>query len=238
MASMTGERVVFVHGSGRAGAQAWPQQGLWGGAVFLTRSGFGPGEPPAPTDFELDSQLVHDACGDGAAVVAASYGAIAAIQAASRPDSVVTSLVLCEPAAFSLARGRRAVEAHIAAVEPILSRAAELSGPDFLAGFLSALGIAAPPPETPAELERADRLRLQRAPWAAELDPAVFGRVPTLVITGRWNDEYEELAEELVTLGARHRWIEGFGHNPQDSSLFEGVVRGFWDRVPPTTPAT
>ncbi|MFM9876376.1 MAG: alpha/beta hydrolase [Rhodoglobus sp.] len=228
---MKPDRIVFVHGSGRAGVDAWPNQVDWPGAVFLTRPGFGPGERPVTTDFEAEAGLVERACGSGAAVVAASYGGIAAIRAAGLAPTV-TSLVLCEPAAFSLARGRPAVGAHIAAVEPIMRRATQLSAGEFQNEFFGALGIVdVPPPGTPDELAAAERLRLQRPPWADLLDRSVFSRVPTLVVTGHWNKEYEEVAEELVVLGAQHRRIEGFGHQPQDSPAFHSVVTAFWDDV-------
>jgi pimeloyl-ACP methyl ester carboxylesterase len=231
---MSPARVVFVHGSGRAGAAAWPLQVGWPDAAFLCRPGFGPGEDPEVTDFAREAARVNDACGDGAHVVASSYGAIAALGAAALPDSGVRSLVLAEPAAFSLGRGGEAVEAHISAVDPVLRRAATLSPEDFQVALLTAFGVPNPPvPTTPEQRLGAARLRLHRAPWDAPLDPGVVGRVPTLVVTGDWNAEYEELARALVGLGARHVQVRGFGHAVQESPAFDAILREFWSTLHP-----
>jgi hypothetical protein len=49
--------------------------------------------------------------------------------------------------------------------------------------------------------------------------------VPTLVVTGGWNDEYEAIASRIV--GARHVTLAGHGHRPQDHPDAAGVVRSF-----------
>jgi hypothetical protein len=51
--------------------------------------------------------------------------------------------------------------------------------------------------------------------------------VPTLVVTGDWNDEYEAIAEELTVHGAEHRHLRGFGHRPQDHPDFPALVDEF-----------
>jgi len=213
-------RAVFVHGSGRHGATAWP--GLSDEEfVFVTRGGF-EGEPER-TDFAADARRVHDAVGDGAHVVAASYGGIAALQAAA--SGTVRSLVLVEPAAFSLSRGLPATEAHVAAVDPVMRTWETTDAPTFAIALLTALGVpdAVAPPFPLAEV-----WRLQRAPWHAELDAGVIARVPTLVITGNWNPEYEELAGRLVELGATHTHLEGHGHAAHEHPEFENTARTFW----------
>ena len=216
-------RTIFVHGSGRAGVQAWPLQADWPEATFLVRPGFGERDAPQPTDIDAESQLVNNACGEGADVIAHSYGAIAAIAAASRADTAVRSLVLCEPAAFSLGRGGPAVEAHIAAIDTVLR--AGLAPAEFQVAFLTALGVVgAELPSTPEALTAAERAALQLPPWDVDLDPAVFARIPTLVVTGNWNPEYEEIAEALVDLGANHEQLEGHGHRPQDADGFRELV--------------
>lgn len=219
-------RTVFVHGSGRAGVEAWPLQTDWPDAKFLIRPGFGMGDAPQPTDVGAESRLVNEACGQGSAVVAHSYGAIAAIAAAGRADTTVRALVLCEPAAFSLGRGRPAIEAHISAVDPVMR--AGLPPGDFYVALLSALGVVNPDrPNTVEALTAAERMALQVPPWDVDLDPSIIGRIPTLILTGNWNLEYEELADVLVGLGARHEHLEGHGHRPQDAEGFRELVEGF-----------
>ena len=219
-------RTVFVHGSGRAGVEAWPLQADWPRATFLTRPGFAEGDAPRRTDLDAEPRLVNEACGEGSDVIAHSYGAIAAIAAAGRADTAVRTLVLCEPAAFSLGRGRPAVEAHIAAVDPVMR--ARLSPADFYVALLSSLGAVDPePPDSVEALIAAERMALQVPPWDVDLDPRVIARIPTLVVTGNWNAEYEELAEVLVELGAHHEHLEGHGHRPQDADGFRDVVDRF-----------
>lgn len=172
---------------------------------------------------------MNEACGDGAHVVASSFGAIAAIAAAGIKETAVRSLVLIEPAAFSLGRHLTAVEAHIDAVEPVIRAAPTMTGAQFLVALYTAFGITDPqPPVTRAALVAAERMRLQRAPWDAELNSAVFSDIPTLVITGNWNAEYEELAVRLVELGATHRHVEGFRHNPERAPGFNDLLASFW----------
>jgi len=213
-------RAVFVHGSGKLGAAAWP--GLSDEEfVFVTRGGF-EGEPER-TDFAADARRVNDAVGDGAHVVAASYGGIAALRAAE--SGIVRSLVLVEPAAFSLSRGLPATEAHIAAVDPVMRTWDTTDAATFAVALLTALGV---PDAVAPPFPLAETWRLQLAPWHAELDAGVIARVPTLVITGNWNAEYEELAGRLVELGASHQHLEGHGHAAHEHPEFENTARTFW----------
>jgi pimeloyl-ACP methyl ester carboxylesterase len=52
-------------------------------------------------------------------VVAHSYGANAALLAAQSEPALIRTLTLLEPACFDLARGKPAVEEHIAAMTPV-----------------------------------------------------------------------------------------------------------------------
>jgi pimeloyl-ACP methyl ester carboxylesterase len=226
---------VFVHGSGRSGADAFPLQtaeALGLPTQYVVRAGFGKHVAPGATNFEVDALLVDSAVGDGAHVVAASYGAIAALQAAALPDSRIRSLVLVEPAAYSLGRRGSAVEAHIYSVGPVFAQARGFSPAEFQIALLRAFGVDDPQePTTPDELLTAERLRLQRPPWEAKLDPSLISQIPTLVVTGNWNAEYEELAGKLVGLGASHRQLPGYGHGVQHSPDFNALLRDFWSTL-------
>jgi pimeloyl-ACP methyl ester carboxylesterase len=96
--------IVFLHGAGRAGASNWPAQA--GSAE--TRFHFLDRDAPFD-DAERDAGRLIKAVGSGGHVVAHSYGAIAAMLAAAR-SSRIRSLVLVEPACFSIARGRSGAE--------------------------------------------------------------------------------------------------------------------------------
>ncbi len=75
--------LVFVHGAGRDGRAAWPeQQAAFPDAAYLTLSGFGDDEPAAP-DLPSWARQIREACGGGAHVIAHSYGAIPAALAAA-----------------------------------------------------------------------------------------------------------------------------------------------------------
>jgi NAD(P)-dependent dehydrogenase (short-subunit alcohol dehydrogenase family) len=68
------------------------------------------------------------------------------------------------------------------------------------------------------------RLRAMPPPWSVPVEGAVVGRVPTLVVTGAWNEIYEEVASALVERGARHVILEGHGHRPQDHAHANDVI--------------
>lgn len=40
--------------------------------------------------------------------------------------------------------------------------------------------------------------------------------VPTLVVTGGWNQVYDDIATALRLRGAQHLALDGSGHRPQD----------------------
>ena len=223
------ESIVFVHGSGRSGRDCWPGQvNVFPDASYLVMPGHGE-EPPRATDMTECVSRVLAACGHAAVVVAHSFGAIAAVLAAEQAPRRIRGLVLLEPALYSLARGRDAVDAHVVKMTPVFERAAGQEPGDFWAAFMSAL-TGAPGRVPGAEPGRsvAERLRLQRPPWEFEISPRVFEAVPALVITGDWNREYEEIAEALEALGARHEVVRGRGHRVQDDSRVNALLAGFF----------
>lgn len=143
---MTSMTVVFLHGAGRAGADGWPLQAArrepnW---VFLDRA---PEGDHAEHDAErILGELRPSAPGH---VVATSYGGNAAIIAAQRHPELGSSLTLFEPACFDLARGKPAVEEHIAAMDPVYAVAddPDVSAREFSLRFAAAMGTE--PPDLP-----------------------------------------------------------------------------------------
>lgn len=224
-------RVVFVHGAGRAGADAWPAQRSapdLGEKVFVERVGFAPGEDDRRTDFEEDRRRVVAALDGGAHLVAHSYGAVAALMATEMAADRVRSVALFEPACFSLARGRAAVEHHIETMRAALEDEG-LSDEEFLAAFYRSVGAGLPPgPLTEGARASARRLRRQRGPWEARLDPAIIGAVPTLVVTSGDSVLTESAAEALESLGAERVVLPGTGHRPQDDPSANTLLRRFW----------
>lgn len=199
---------------------------------FVDRAGYGPDEDPQKTDFAEDERRVREALATGGHLVSHSYGAIAALMAAWSAPERVRSIALFEPACFSLARGLPEVEAHVRAMQPVLDESQALSEEEFLRQFLQAVG--APPSAEPLTEEGRlliGRLRLQRGPWEAALEPSIIRSQPTVVITGGETPLYEEVAGRLVELGAEHITVEGFGHRPQDSQEANPILRALWART-------
>ncbi|WP_353649729.1 alpha/beta hydrolase [Nakamurella sp. A5-74] len=222
------EQVVFLHGAGKAGVAAWPRQAVvadpaW---IFLDR-------PAVSDDPDTDCQRVLDRLrshGPGH-VVGHSFGGIAVLLAAQQEPDLVRSVTLLEPACFDLARGRDAVEQHIAVMQPVFAVSNDPSVPtrDFSSRFAAAMGSA--PPDLPDELLEANvaRLRAMKPPWGSALNPDVPLPVPTLVLTGDWNPLYEETALALTDLGAAHEHLVGFGHRVQDQpGALDRMIR-HWD---------
>jgi alpha-beta hydrolase superfamily lysophospholipase len=210
----------YVHGAGQSGRAAWPDQDD-ADAVFADHS--------ATSRMTEKAEAVGDQCPAGTvAVVAHSLGAVP-VALAYRADNLAAShVVLLEPALYDVARGAAAVERHITAMTSARDRADE--GDVF--GFWQ---VVAPLMfGRPASRDTwADDRSLARyfaemdPPWGYDIEASVFAPVPTLVITGSWNEEYEAIAERLSTAGALHVRLAGARHRPQDHPDFEPVVADF-----------
>ncbi|OUM40236.1 alpha/beta fold hydrolase [Arthrobacter sedimenti] len=220
---MSLERVVFVHGSGRFGAAAWPKQhglSLDFDCLYLRRHGFDAEAEPLPTDHDRDQEILAEALGAGGHVVAHAEGAVPAmLLAVERPD-LVGSLTLIEPACLSLTAGLPATKAHIDLMAPLFAERHAMSDGDFLRELLRRGSIA---PAADARRDAA-RLRLQSPPWEAPL--SIVPGVPTLVLTGGWEPLYEEVAQYLAGTGAMHRVVAG-GHRPHDTPEGAALIRAF-----------
>lgn len=214
--------VVFIHGAGQAGEDAWPHQASENDAAwhFLPREGIADDAP-------RDARRIVDRlrATRGGHVVAHSYGANAAILAAQEEPGLLASLVLLEPACSDLARGQDAVEAHIAAMTPVFQRADDpgTSTREFSRLFADGMGFE-PPALADDELEeRVRRLRSLQPPWNLGLRHELTPR--TLVITSGARPLYEQTAQELAGLGARHETMLGAGHRIQDDARATPRIR-------------
>lgn len=220
-------RVYFLHGAGRSGPGAWPVQSALGeaGWHFLDRADGGdhPGRDAARLIRLLEA-------GGPAHVVAHSYGGNGAVLAAQRAPHLVASLALLEPACLDLARGKDAVEEHIAAMAPVFAVAddAAVSAREFSRRF--AVGMGTPVPDLPDDVLAAHvrRLRAMPPPWDTGIDASVGLPRQTLVVTGGWNPMYEQIADALTARGARHETMTGHDHRVQDGPEVVDLLRGFW----------
>ncbi len=218
-------RLIFAHGAGRAGVHAWPQQAeLANEAVFVTFPGYGE-EPPTPTNIDAWVERLLAASTDPVHLIGHSFGAIPAVMAADRRPGWCRSLLLFEPALYSLARGSTSVERHIDRLTPVMAEAGSLDAAVFWQRWMTALtGTSPDPAETPAQLAAAERFRLLTPPWTFQVSTAVFVQVATLVVTAGWNQEYEEIAHALTRLGAQHRLLPGNGHRLVDDSAATNLI--------------
>lgn len=110
-------RVVRVHGAVTGGQATWQaQQSLAESYELLTpdRQRYGVASPDGVDDPGADALTISALLGQGAHLVGYSMGGMVAMLAAARNPGAVASLVLIEPVAFDLVRGRADAEAFIA----------------------------------------------------------------------------------------------------------------------------
>ena len=208
----------YVHGAGRAGREAWPAQSDHA-AVFADHS--------AATTAPDKAALLREQCPPGDVVLFAhSLGAVPA--ALGLDATSLSHVVLLEPALYDVARGHGAVEAHISA----MTTARQHADAGDLFGYWQVVaplmfGRPASKKAWEEDEQLATRFAAVGPPWGQGIDATVFGAVPTLVVTGGWNDEYEAIAERLAEAGASHVHLAGHRHRPQDHPGFEGLVADF-----------
>ncbi len=208
---------VYIHGAGRTGRDAWPNA-----------------SPDDALFAEFDSALSLDARVDeiailtlpAAVVIAHSAGAVPSVLAVSRRKMSPRALVLVEPALYDVARGAPAIERHIERMT-VARRRADAGD---LFGFWEIVrpmmfGAAAERDAWDAEHERASRFAAIDLPWGHGIAARALTGIPTLVVTGAWNDEYEAIGAALADAGATHVALAGYGHRPQDHPHFEDTVR-------------
>jgi pimeloyl-ACP methyl ester carboxylesterase len=213
-----GDPVLFVHGS-VVGATTWKKQRplakRWTTKI-LDRRGFGKSPDTDRDDFQTDAADINEALGDGAHLVAHSYGAIGAMLAAGERPEAVRSLTLVEPVAYAAAIEHPAVQRAVVDLIEYFS-----SGPEepreFLEGFLVQMGIDMRlPEELPPSIEQPTRLLMNsHAPFAARLRLRALAReeIPTLVVSGGHSEAFEAICDALAEhLGAERATIPGATH--------------------------
>lgn len=210
---------LFIHGAGRRGRDAWPTSNDEHGE-FLSF----PGESP----ISEQTSAIRNRCASGRTILFAhSIGAVPAVLAVAEAVEV-TGLVLVEPALYDIARGDAAIERHIAVVTEARAQAAAGDLRSFWA-ILRPLMFGGPFDRAHWDDERpvAERWAATNLPWGHGVRESMLAGIPTLVVTGGWNAEYETIAEVLAARGAEHRVLSGAGHRPQDGVSFADLVSEF-----------
>ncbi len=186
--------------------------------VIPNRRGFPPGPDVESVDFEDEAAWLDGFLEPSTHLVGHSYGGVIALLAAARRPELVRSLTVVEPPALAVARGNRAADAFAAGAARLWE-----DGPHepeaFLRGFLTT--VNAPIPRgtfSPALLQGARTLMVERYPWTAEipLDDLAAAPFPKLVVSGGHSEAFDAVCDVLEErLGAQRAVLPGAGHSVQ-----------------------
>ncbi|WP_300267840.1 alpha/beta fold hydrolase [Microbacterium sp.] len=211
---------VYVHGAGRQGRDAWPSIPNDRESRFASLDFTGPMDENVAS---LAALTPRDAV-----VFAHSAGAVPVFLALQARQIAARAVVLLEPGLYDVVRGVPVIEDHIEA----MTRARALSRSGDLFGYWSIVrplmfGGPADRSRWDEEREAAARFEAKQPPWGFGVESSAINGVPTLVVTGGWNAEYEAIAGVLVREGAEHVQLAGTNHRPQDHSGFVDAVDRF-----------
>jgi len=183
-----------------------------------------------------DAATISALLAGGAHLVGYSMGGVVAMQAAALDPGAVRSLVLVEPVAFDLERGRADVEGFIAGYEGL--RAGTDDPEQFLRDFLVSFGndpaeVAGIPDPMPPDLHHAAVAQFTgTAPWdvptpVAQLAAATF---PIVVVSGGHSEMFDAVCDTLARLvGADRATVAGAGHAAQfTGEPFNALLRRTW----------
>lgn len=210
---------VYVHGAGRSGREAWPHATVEG-AIFADLVG--------ASMLRSKVDLLADIVPGGATVIAHSWGAVPTVITIAERRIRVGKLVLLEPALYDIARGEPAIERHIAEMEEARSYANDGKLFEYWSIVRPMMfGGRANRDSWDSDRKTAEWFAEIEPPWGHGVTAEMVQGVPTLVITGGWNEEYEAIAGALTKAGATHRQLHGNKHRPQDHADFESVLAQF-----------
>lgn len=228
--------MLFVHGSVSGGAATWkaqyPLAERWT-LLVLDRRGFAESPPADREDFELDARDIVEALGDGAHLVAHSYGGVGALLAAAARPEVIHSLTLVEPMSYSVAFHDEAVRRSVEQVAAYFTGNSAAGTRQFLEGFFRLMGVQAKLPDPlPAPLDTATRLLMGCCfPWTAEIPLDDLARAPfrSLIVSGGHSAVFESICDVLAArLGAERALIPGAGHSvPRTGAPFNDKLENF-----------
>ena len=230
-------RVVFVHGSVVNGEGTWAAQRPLAGPFELVvpnRRGFPPGPDVERVDFEDEAVWLDRFLERGTHLVGHSYGGVISLLAAARRPELLCSLTVIEPPCLGVARGNPVVDAYEARSELIWQDTADPAA--FLRTFLEGVGASVPPGEfSPALLQGARTLMVERHPWEAEipLDTLAATPFPKLVVSGAHSEPFDIVCDVLEQrLGAERAVLPGAGHSVQRlGEPFNELLAGFVERA-------
>lgn len=236
-----GPPVVFVHGLGASGAEAWraqwPLAARWR-LIFPHRPGYGGSPRSGREDFAHDAGLIAELLGGGAHLVGHSYGGLIALLAAAQRPRAVWSLLAIEPPASRAARGDPEVDAYEQAMQT-LHTAPPADPADYLRQFFALIdrGEQLPAELPPELLSLVNHLQHQfRHPWEADVptDVLTAATFPKLFVSGAHNPAFEAICDSLaLQLGGDRKLFPGAGHAPHTlGPRFNAVLEAFANAKP------
>jgi pimeloyl-ACP methyl ester carboxylesterase len=231
-------RVLFVHGSVVNGDVTWVAQQPLAERfelVIPNRRGFPPGPDVESVDYDDEAVWLDQFLAPGTHLVGHSYGGVIALLAAARRPELLCSLTVVEPPALAVARGNPVADEY-AAASALLWEDGPRELEAFLRGFLAAVNAPAPRGGfSPALLQGARTLRVERYPWTAEipLDELAVTSFPKLVVSGGHSPAFDVVCDVLEErLGAERAVLPGAGHAVQRlGEPFNELLASFVERA-------
>lgn len=210
-----------MHGSVVNGDLTWAAQAPLGDRFELVvpnRRGFPPGPDVDAVDYEDEAAWLDTWIAPGTHLVGHSYGGVVSLLAAARYPERLRSLTVVEPPCFAIAAGDPLVDDYIAASERVWTERPD-DPAEFLRTFLRAVGSSVPPGElSPALLQGARTLAVERYPWTAEIPLAELRAAPfpKLVVSGAHSAAFDLVCDVLEReLPAERAVLPGAGHSVQ-----------------------
>ena len=235
---MSRHRVLLVHGSVVNGEATWAAQRPLAERFELVvpnRRGFPPGPEVARVDFEDEAVWLGQLIVPGTHVVGHSYGGVIALLAGALHADRIRSLTVIEPPALAVARGNPVVD-EFERGSVALWEYGPRDPESFLRRFLDAVGAPVPPGAfSPALLQGARTLMIERYPWTAEipLDELAATPYPKLVVSGAHSEPFDAVCDVLTArLGAERAVLPGAGHSVQRlGGPFNDLLAAFVERA-------
>jgi pimeloyl-ACP methyl ester carboxylesterase len=219
----SGQAVVMVHGSLATAADEWHQQAPLAAEgyrlVAFDRRGYGRSPAAEGEDYLRDADDIAELVGDGAHVVAHSYGGLGAMVAAAQRPEAIHSLALLEPPAFTTAGDDDDANRLVDGVRSIWNE--DASDRAWLERFLGAVGTdpaSLPPGFLDEVAPMVPVVRRGRPVWDQELPVAALrsASFPKLVVSGGHSDGFDAVCDALAArIDAPRAEVAGAGHEIQ-----------------------
>lgn len=162
--------------------------------------------------------------------MAPSWSGVVALELALQRPELVVSLVLCEPAALSLAADDPAVREHVRRMSPAYEDGLTLE--EFGRRFSAGWDKESDPGEWTEERRcEVDRIKRHQPPWEAGITVKEIRslEVPTLVVSSSAFEFFEAIAKRMAGAAAVWQVIDGPPHRSQDTARFNIEVIKWWD---------